>query len=287
MEPKAELTEEEIMKELNEMVGLETIKDSLRDKYDYLKFLKIRKDKGIDDVDESIGLHSVFTGNPGTGKTRTAKLLGKIYMNLGLLTKGHVVEVDRTDLVGEYVGQTAPKTKEAIKKAKGGILFIDEAYSLAREGDTQRDFGREAIEILLKEMSDGDGDLAVVVAGYPDEMNNFMNSNPGLKSRFNSYFSFPDYNPKELLAIGELTAKQLDVELEDKAKELLYTKLVEVYRDRDRTFGNARYVNSIVGEGKMNLGLRLMSAYQQLDKVDDKTLSTITLEDIKEIYNRP
>ena len=284
--PKEQLTEEEIMKEMNQMIGLETIKESLRDKYDYLKFLKVRKDKGIDDVDEKIGLHSVFTGNPGTGKTKTALLLGKIYYNLGLLSKGHVYEVDRTDLVGEYVGQTAPKTKEAIKKAKGGILFIDEAYSLAREGDTQRDFGREVIEIVLKEMSDGDGDLAVVVAGYPDEMEHFLDSNPGLKSRFNSNFTFPDYNPKELLAIGEQTAKQLDVELDKESDDYLYTKLVEVYRDRDRTFGNARYVNSIIGEAKMNLGLRVIDSGSKLEEVDDKTLSTVTLDDIKEIFRK-
>ncbi len=283
---KEKLSEEEIMKEMDSMIGLDTIKQSIRDKYDYLKFLKIRKDKGIDDVDEKMGLHSVFTGNPGTGKTKTAMLLGKIFYNLGLLSRGHVYEVDRTDLVGEFVGQTAPKTKEAIKKAKGGILFIDEAYSLAREGDTQRDFGREAIEILLKEMSDGTGDIAVVVAGYPDEMESFLDSNPGLKSRFNSYFTFPDYNPKELLAIGNVTAKQLDVELDKDAEDYLYTKLVEVYRDRDRTFGNARYVNSIIGEAKMNLGLRVIDAQPQLDKVDDKTLSTVTAADIKDIFRK-
>ncbi len=284
--PKQQLSEEEIMKELDSMIGLETIKKSIRDKYDYLKFLKVRKDKGIDDVDEKMGLHSVFTGNPGTGKTKTALLLGKIFYNLGLLSKGHVYEVDRTDLVGEFVGQTAPKTKAAIKKAKGGILFIDEAYSLAREGDTERDFGREAIEILLKELSDGDGDLAVVVAGYPDEMEHFLDSNPGLKSRFNSYFSFPDYNPKELLAIGKETTVELDVELDKGAEDYLYTKLVEIYRDRDRTFGNARYVNSIIGEAKMNLGLRIMESNPQLDKVDDKTLSTVTADDIKEIFRK-
>jgi SpoVK/Ycf46/Vps4 family AAA+-type ATPase len=286
LQSNEKLSEDEIMKEMDEMIGLDTIKQNLRDKYDYLKFLKVRKDKGIDDVDEKIGLHSVFTGNPGTGKTKTALLLGKIYYNLGLLSKGHVYEVDRTNLIGEFVGQTAPKTKEAIKKAKGGILFIDEAYSLAREGDTQRDFGREAIEIIVKEMSDGDGDLAIVVAGYPEEMENFMDSNPGLKSRFNSYFTFPDYNPKELLAIGNYTANQLDVVLEKDAEDYLYTKLVEVYRDRDKTFGNARYVNSLIAEAKMNLGLRIVDSNPHVENVDERTLSTVKLEDLKEIFRK-
>jgi len=151
-EAKKPMTEEEVMKVFDEMIGLETVKESVRDMYDYLKFVKHRNEKGFDDKLPQI--HAVFTGNPGTGKTKTAQILGKIYQGLGLLTKGHVHEVDRTDLVGEYIGHTAPKTKEAIKKARGGILFIDEAYSLARKGDTEKDYGKEVIEILLKELSD-------------------------------------------------------------------------------------------------------------------------------------
>jgi SpoVK/Ycf46/Vps4 family AAA+-type ATPase len=284
-EPRVEMSESEIMKEIDEMIGLGTIKQSIKDKYGYLKFLKYRKEKGIDDVNEKIGLHAVFTGNPGTGKTKTALLLGKIYYNIGLLSKGHVHEVDRADIVAGYVGQTAPLAKEAIKKAKGGILFIDEAYSLVREG-SDRDFGREALEIIMKEMSDGDGDLAVVVAGYPDEMHTFLDSNPGLKSRFNSFFHFPDYSPQELLGIGKLEAKDLDIEIADDAMDYLYKKLVEAYRDRNRTFGNARYVKSIVGESKMNLGLRMVSGRTSFEGLDDKLLSTVTLDDIKEIFRR-
>ena len=284
-EERKELSEAEIMKEIDGMIGLETIKQSIKDKYGYLKFLKYRKEKGIDDVSEQIGLHAVFTGNPGTGKTKTALLLGKIYYNLGLLSKGHVHEVDRADLIAGYIGQTAPLVKEAIKKAKGGILFIDEAYALHREG-SEKDFGQEAIEVILKEMSDGSGDLAVIVAGYPDEMHAFLDSNPGLKSRFNSYFQFPDYTPQEMLDIGKLEAKDLDINLEQGAEEFLYKKLVEAYRDRDRTFGNARYVKSIVGEAKMNLGLRVVSGRTSFDGIDDITLSTVTLDDLKEIFRR-
>jgi SpoVK/Ycf46/Vps4 family AAA+-type ATPase len=282
---RKELSEDEIMKELDSLIGLESIKENVRDLYDYLKFLKHRKAKGVDDVNERIGLNLVFTGNPGTGKTTVAKLLGKIYYNLGLLSKGHVHEVDRADLIAGFIGQTAPKTKEEIKKAKGGILFIDEAYALHRE-DNERDFGDEAIEVLMKEMSDGNGDIAVLVAGYPEEMNTFLDSNPGLKSRFSNYFHFPDYTPKELLEIAKYKAKDIDIELSKDAEEFLYLKLVEKYRDRDKTFGNARLVNSILGEAKMNLGLRLMAENKTLDNLDDKVLSMVELQDIKDIFKK-
>ncbi len=284
-EQAKELTEAEIMKEINEMIGLATIKEDINDLYDYLKFVKLRKEKGFDDS-EKINLHAVFTGNPGTGKTKVALMLGKIYKNLGILSKGHVHEVDRADLIGEFIGQTGPKVKDAIKKARGGILFIDEAYALARKGDTEKDYGKEVIEILIKELSDGPGDLAVIVAGYPDEMEYFIESNPGLKSRFNRNFHFPDYSPTELLQIGNYHAEQIDVDLDKDAEEFLYTKLVEAYRDRDRTFGNARYVNSIVDEGKMNLGLRIMGGNTSLESLDEKAISVVTVDDIKEIFRK-
>ncbi|MDX5319954.1 MAG: AAA family ATPase, partial [Bacteroidota bacterium] len=225
----------------------------------------------------------MFKGNPGTGKTTVARMLGKIYKQMGLLSKGHVHEVDRGDLVAEYIGQTAPKTKEAIKKARGGVLFIDEAYALARKDDDSKDFGREAIEVILKEMSDGPGDLAVVVAGYPDQMENFLNSNPGLKSRFTVIFDFPDYLPQELMEIAEYTATKKSVESDKGAEDFLYKKLVEGYRNRTGSFGNARFVNSLIDEAKMNLGLRIMQA-KDTNKLTKKELSTIKLEDIERIY---
>ncbi|MEO8514400.1 MAG: AAA family ATPase [Ignavibacteria bacterium] len=284
-EPAGEMTEAEIMKEMNEMIGLATIKENINDMFDYLKFVKLRKEKGFDDS-EKINLHSVFTGNPGTGKTKVAMMLGKIYKNLGILSKGHVHEVDRADLLGEFIGQTAPKVKDAIKKARGGILFIDEAYALARKGDSERDYGKEAIAIILKELSDGPGDLAVIVAGYPEEMAFFLDSNPGLKSRFNHYFHFPDYSPAELLKIGKYHAEQIDVDIDKDGEEYLYTKLVEAYRDRDKSFGNARYVNSLVDEGKMNMALRVMDGNTAPDKLDEAALSTITTADIKDIFRK-
>ncbi|MBZ0203948.1 MAG: AAA family ATPase [Ignavibacteria bacterium] len=283
--PKIQLSEAEIMKEINEMIGLASIKENIKDLYDYLKFVKLRKEKGFDDT-EKMNLHAVFTGNPGTGKTKVGMLLGKIYSNIGLLSKGHVHEVGRADIIGEYIGQTAPKVKEAIKKARGGILFIDEAYSLARKGDSDKDFGKEAIEVILKEMSDGPGDIAIILAGYPEEMEHLLDSNPGFKSRFNHYFNFPDYTPTELLQIGNYHAEQIDVDLDKDSEEYLYTKLVEAYRDRDRTFGNARFVNSIVDEGKMNMGLRVMDGNVKIEALDEIALSTITVTDVKEIFRK-
>lgn len=273
---------ETVLRELDNLIGLDSIKKKVKEYTTYLNFIKIRKEKGFDDT-EKINLHAVFTGNPGTGKTTVAKMLGKIYHELGLLTKGHVVEADRSDLVAEYIGQTAPKTKEVIKKAKGGILFIDEAYALARKNDDSKDFGKEAIEILLKEMSDGDGDLAIIVAGYPEEMNNFLESNPGLKSRFSMYYDFPDYTPQELMQIADYTAEKRSIVFNTEAKDTLYKRLVDSYRDRDKTFGNARYVNSLIDEAKMNMGLRLMQNANPGD-LSKEELSTIQATDIGKIF---
>ncbi len=271
-----------VLKELDDLIGLDSIKKKVKEYTTYLNFIKLRKEKGFEDSDK-INLHAVFTGNPGTGKTTVAKMLGKIYQELGLLSKGHVVEVDRSDIVAEYIGQTAPKTKEVIKKAKGGILFIDEAYALARKNDDSKDFGKEAIEILLKEMSDGDGDLAIIVAGYPEEMINFLESNPGLKSRFNMYYDFPDYTPQDLMQIAEYTAGKRSIIFNPEAKEFLYKKLVDSYRERDKSFGNARYVNSLIDESKMNMGLRLMQTANPNELSKDE-LSTIKAEDIAKIF---
>ncbi|MBS1493221.1 MAG: AAA family ATPase [Bacteroidetes bacterium] len=277
-----EETAEEILAELNGLIGLTEIKDSIRQYSDYIKFLKIRQEKGLD-KDVKIGLHSVFTGNPGTGKTTVANLLGKIYKSLGLLSKGHVYEVDRADLVGEYIGHTAPKVKAAIEKARGGILFIDEAYSLARSGEDSKDYGKEVIEILIKEMSDGPGDIAMIVAGYPKEMKVFIDSNPGLKSRFNMYYNFPDYVPQELIKIAEYATAKKNVHIEPAAMNYLYEALVEGYRNRDSSFGNARYVNSIIEEAKMNMGLRLIQS-GKLENCSEEDLSTIRIEDFQKIF---
>jgi AAA+ superfamily predicted ATPase len=211
---------EDVLVELDALIGLEGIKKKIREYTTYLNFIQLRKEKGFSDIDK-IQLHAVFTGNPGTGKTTVAKMLGQIYKQLGLLSKGHVIEADRSDLVAEFIGQTAPKTKEIIKKAKGGILLVDEAYALSRKNDDSKDFGKEAIEILLKEMSDGDGDIAIIVAGYPNEMEDFLASNPGLKSRFTMFYEFPDYIPQELMRIAQYSAQKRGVVFSDDAAQVL------------------------------------------------------------------
>lgn len=279
----AESSYEHILTELDALIGLDSIKKKVKEYTTYLNFIKLRKEKGFEDTDK-INLHAVFTGNPGTGKTTVAKMLGKIYLELGLLSKGHVVEADRSDLVAEYIGQTAPKTKDIIKKARGGILFIDEAYALARKNDDSKDFGKESIEILLKEMSDGDGDIAIIVAGYPEEMTNFLESNPGLKSRFTMHYDFPDYTPQDLMRIADYTAAKKSIGYHPEARELMYKKLVDAYRERDKSFGNARYVNTLIDESKMNMGLRLMQN-EDPNSLSKEELSTILAVDIHKIFN--
>ena len=285
--PKAEDVDaqkslEDLLAELDALIGLEDVKKSIRENITYLNFNKLRKEKGFEDSSK-IALHSIFTGNPGTGKTTVVKMLGKIYNKMGLLSKGHVVEVDRAALVGEYIGQTAPKTKKMIDSARGGILFIDEAYSLARTDDDSKDFGKEAIEILLKEMSDGIGDTAIIGAGYPKQIKNFIESNPGLKSRFSQYFHFEDYLPEELYQIAVYTASQKQVKFAPEADNFLKEQLTEAYRKRDENFGNARFVNAVVDEAKHDMGLRLMKA-PNLEALSNDDLSTIILEDLQAVF---
>lgn len=279
-----EETLEDVLGKLDTLIGLREVKRKIKEHISYIEFIQLRKDKGFKDV-EIPPLHSVFTGNPGTGKTTVVNLLGKIYLHLGLLSKGHVHEVDRADLIGEFIGQTAPKVKEIIKEARGGILFIDEAYSLARKDDDSKDFGKEAIEIIIREMSDGEGDIAIMLAGYPEEMGFMLNSNPGLRSRVNYYFHFDDYLPEELLDIAKLACEQRAVILENEAEKSLSKILINAFRGRDNTFGNARYVFSLIDEGKMNMGLRLMKR-PDVKKLSNKELSTITKADINKIIEK-
>lgn len=275
-------TLDELLAELDALIGLENVKKSIRENITYLNFTKLRQEKGF--VDSSkISLHSIFTGNPGTGKTTVVKMLGRIYNKMGLLSKGHVVEVDRAALVGEYIGQTAPKTKKMIDSARGGILFIDEAYSLARADDDSKDFGKEVIEILVKEMSDGVGDIAIIGAGYPKQIKSFIDSNPGLKSRFSEYFHFDDYLPEELHQIALYTSEQKQVCFSEEADNYLKEQLTEAYRKRDDHFGNARFVNAIVDEAKQNMGLRLMQSSNIANLTNDD-LSTVTLTDLELVF---
>ncbi len=270
--------------QLHKLIGLSEIKEKVDEHAQYLKFLQLRTKKGFKE-DEKANIHSVFIGNPGTGKTTVARLMGRIYQHMGLLSKGHVHEVDRVDLIGEFIGQTAPKVKEAIAKAKGGILFVDEAYSLARSLDDNKDFGREAIEILIKEMSGPSNDMAVIVAGYPKEMKLFIDSNPGLKSRFKHFFEFKDYLPDELIQIADVAAIDKGVILDERAKSILAEIITDAFRNRDNAFGNARYVYDLVEKAKINLGLRIMKRKNpsSLAPID---LQTIKLSDVLPIKRK-
>lgn len=282
-EEKAEplISFEELMLKLESLIGLNEVKQKIKDYSQYVHFLRLRKEKGFEEKEE-IQLHTAFVGNPGTGKTTIAKMVGQLYKSLGLLSRGHLVEVDRSDLIGEYIGQTAPKTKDAIDLARGGVLFIDEAYSLVRSQEDSKDFGREVIEILVKEMSNGKGDIAIIVAGYPKEMKQFLDSNPGLRSRFKMTFEFADYLPQELMAICELVCHEKGVVLSEEAYNKVRQIVTDAYRNRNRTFGNARFVQNIIEQAKINLGLRVMTANdpKNLSKED---LFLILPQDIERI----
>jgi len=271
---------DEILFELDSLVGLKEIKAKVREYVDYISFLQYRAEKGIKDDDE-ISLHSVFTGNPGTGKTTVANLLGQIYHSIGLLSKGHVHTVESNDLISGYVRQTGKDTKDAIEKARGGILFIDEAYNLFKEG-APNDFGSDAVAALITEMSDGPGDIAIMVAGYPDEMKKFIESNPGLKSRFRNHYHFEDYTPDQLVQIAQYAAKRQEVVLSDEAEAELKKIVTEAFRGRDRTFGNARLVHSMVDEAKINMGVRLVREHDP-DALTELMLKEIQAQDIEDL----
>ena len=282
--PQQEVKEsfDEVMERLTALTGLQQVKQQIREHAVYIRFLQLRQKRGFE-MDKGIDVHAIFSGNPGTGKTTVARMMGQLYRKMGLLSSGHTVVADRVDLVGEYIGQTAPKTREVIERARGGVLFIDEAYSLARSNDDGKDFGREVIEILVKEMSNGDGDIAVVVAGYPTEMKRFLDSNTGLKSRFKHHYEFRDFLPQELSTITDYAAEQLGVKLTVPAKGRVDEVITKAFRSRDKTFGNARYVHNLVEKAKVQMALRLMKDESAVKEITTEALKTIRLEDVERI----
>ena len=228
------------MEELDGLVGLTTIKHDVKELMAFVKIQKMREEAGLKAV--PVSLHLVFTGNPGTGKTTVARIIARLYKQIGVLQKGQLIEVDRSGLVAGYVGQTALKTQEQIQKALGGVLFIDEAYALAQKDDA---FGQEAINTLLKAMEDHRKDLVVIVAGYTKPMEKFIDSNPGLKSRFNKYIEFPDYTIDELMEIFELNCKKYDYVIEEDAKKQVRARLVSKKMQMQENFANAREVRNM------------------------------------------
>jgi len=266
----------ESMAELNALTGLDSIKTEVNE---MVRLVRFYQETGKD-VLNKFSLHTVFTGNPGTGKTTVARILSKIYKGLGILEKGHLVEVDRQGLVAGYVGQTAIKADEKIKEAMGGILFIDEAYSLASELGSQHDFGGEAIQIILKRMEDQRGKFGVIVAGYTENMSQFISSNPGLRSRFDKYFQFEDYSVSEMVSIALALFSKEEAQPDDPALQHLKNYFTFLHSNRDMHFGNARTVRQIVGESIKNQHLRL--AAMKKEERTPEIMRAIIFDDVKE-----
>lgn len=262
-----------LLKQLNELTGMQSVKTEINNMINLLKICKIRQENGLQTP--PVTNHMVFLGNPGTGKTTVARILAKIYHGLGVLSKGHLVEVDRSGLVAGYMGQTSEKVTEVIEKAKGGILFIDEAYALAN--GQQGDFGQEAIDILNKAMEDNREDLIVIAAGYHDEMQDFLDANPGLRSRFNRTIEFPNYDAEELLEIMTNRAKSLDYTLTDDAVQYVQDTFTRILACPPENFGNARSVRNYLDRVIHNQANRLIAE----NNFKEEDLTKLTLADVQ------
>ena len=261
--------------ELDDLIGLGSVKEEVRSLANFVRLQKEREAKGLKTA--KVSYHLVFYGSPGTGKTTVARIVGRIYKDLGVLKKGHTVETDRAGLCGQYVGQTGPKTDSVIAKALDGVLFIDEAYSLVPEGGSGNDYGQEAISTILKRMEDYRDRLVVIVAGYKGEMQRFIDSNPGLQSRFNRYIDFPDYTGGELSDIFKMYMKKNQYTLSAEAEKYLKERFDYAVAHKDRNFGNARYARNVFEKSIQAQANRLASE-KNLDK--DK-LTELTVDDLK------
>lgn len=265
-----------LLAELNSLIGMESVKHEINNLVNLLKICKIRQEKGLQLPPTTN--HMVFLGNPGTGKTTVARILSKIYKGLGILSKGHLVEVDRSGLVAGYMGQTAEKVMEVVEEAKGGILFIDEAYALS-SNKQDGDFGQEAIDILNKAMEDYRDDLIVIAAGYHDEMQDFLDANPGLRSRFNRTIRFPDYTAEELVVIMTNRATKLDYHFSEEALDFVKHKFEKTLQFPPNNFGNARSVRNYLDRVINNQANRLVVETDY----DEEELTTLSLKDVENV----
>lgn len=260
------------LQQLDKLIGLESVKEEVNKLTNFIKVQNLRKQKGMNAI--TLSYHCVFTGNPGTGKTTVARIVAQIYHELGILKKGQLVETDRSGLVAEYVGQTAVKTNKIIDSALDGVLFIDEAYSLVQGGGN--DYGKEAIATLLKRMEDDRDRLIVILAGYDNEMKLFIDSNPGLQSRFNRYIHFSDYNAEELTAIFKLNLKKFDYELTNDAEQKISHLFSYAVSHKDQNFGNGRYARNVLEKTLENQATRLAT----VSEITEQMLRTIEEHDI-------
>ncbi len=264
---------EDLMGQLNSLIGLEKVKSKVNDLIDFQKIQILRKAKGLHSPKNT--MHLAFTGNPGTGKTTVARIVGRIYKKIGLLSKGHFMEVSRTDLIAGYQGQTALKVKDVIDKAKGGVLFIDEAYSIT-ENDHSDSYGRECLTELTKALEDYREDLVVIVAGYSEPMKQFFDSNPGIKSRFNTFIEFDDYNSEELMRILSSMSEKEDYIVTERAKTILSQLIIDALGSKDDEFANGRFIRNIFESMLMNHARRV--AKIELPTIND--LKELTENDI-------
>ena len=264
---------EEALAELDELIGLASVKEEVHKFASFVRVAQQREAAGLKVA--PISYHMVFTGNPGTGKTTVARIMAKIYRALGIVQKGQLVETDRGGLIAEYVGQTAVKTSAVIDSALGGILFIDEAYAIT-EGDGRNGYGGECVATLLKRMEDDRDKLIVIVAGYTDEMKRFIDSNPGLQSRFTRYIHFPDYTGEELAAIFRMNARKNQYILSDDVEKWLDAAMRVWTKDRDRKFGNGRYVRNLFEKAVENHAIRVSG----MENPTKEQLMTLTMHDV-------